>query len=200
MRAGSWPLGITDLLPTKPKGPGPLTLHNHNWAYDSWSSPFSRRSMIVPLLVPSGPGPGYTERKILIERTGSGRGTIDMTDGIGFPVGEPKWAAELGDAGGTALIIGARSGVGRVELSGSTVDPDEFWQNFEEAAARPLLDLAREGGLEPQGLSLLSEVIATSVAVRIAHGERRLTREEVRDFLPQFVAFLNSFFHGCNPT
>lgn len=123
-----------------------------------------------------------------------------MTEGIGLPAGEPKWAAELGDAGGTALIIGVRSGVGRVELSGSTVPPDEFWQNFEEAAARPLLDLAREGGLDPQGLGLLSEVIATAVAVRIAHQEPRLTQAEVQDFLPQLVTFENTFIRGCNPT
>jgi hypothetical protein len=161
--------------------------------------------MIVRLLVPSGPGPGHTERKILIGRTRAGEGTIDMTEGIGLPVGEPNWAAELGDAGGAALIIGARSGVGRVALSGFTVSPDEFWGNFDEAAAGPLIDLARralaeEGGFSPHGLGLLSEVIATAVAVRIAHGEPRLTRADVRDFLPQLVAFENTFFSGCDPT
>jgi hypothetical protein len=123
-----------------------------------------------------------------------------MTEGIGLPVGEPNWAAELGAAGGAALIIGARSGVGRVALSGFTVSPDEFWGNLEEAAARPLLDLAEEGGLHPYGLGLLSEVIATAVAVRIAHDEPRLAREDVREFLPQLVAFLNTFISGCDPT
>lgn len=123
-----------------------------------------------------------------------------MTNGMGLPVGEPNWAAELGPAGGAALITGARAGVGRVALSGFTVSPDEFWANFEEAAARPLIDLSEEGGLDPQGLGLLSEVIATAMAVRIAHHEPRLTRAEVRDFLPQFVAFENTFIRGCNPT
>lgn len=123
-----------------------------------------------------------------------------MTEGIGFPVDEPKWAAELGTAGGTALITGVRAGVGRVELSGFTVSADEFWGNFEEVAARPLLDLTEGGGFNPQGLGLISEVIATAVAVRIAHHEPSLTQTEVREFLPPFVAFLNTFFSGCDPT
>lgn len=122
-----------------------------------------------------------------------------MADGLGWPVEEPKWAAELGNAGAAALIFGARNGVGRVALSGATVSPDEFWGNFEETAARPLLDLASEGGLDPRGLGLLSEVIATAVAVRIAHHETRLTRADVEEFLPQFVVFLNTFIHGCDP-
>jgi hypothetical protein len=125
---------------------------------------------------------------------------IDMTDAPALPLGEPNWAAELGGAGEAAVIIGVRAGVGRVALSGSTVPPDEFLRNFEEAAARPLLDLAEGGGFDPQGLGLLSEVIATAVAVRIAHDEPRLTRAEVRDFLPELVEFGNTFFRGCNPT
>jgi len=123
-----------------------------------------------------------------------------MTEGMALPLGEPEWAAELGGAGGAAVIIGARTGVGRVALSGFTVSPDEFLRNFEEAVSRPLLDLAEAGDFNPQGLGLISEVIATAVAVRIAHHEPRLTRAEVREFLPQFVAFLNTFFSGCDPT
>jgi hypothetical protein len=151
--------------------------------------------------VPSGSGSGHIERKILIGRIRSREGTIGMTDVIDFPVGEPNWAAQLGAAGGAALIIGARTGVGRVALSGFTVSPNEFWGNF-SAAARPLLDLAlaEERGFNPQGLGLLSEVIATAVAVRIAHGEPRLTSGEVREFLPQLVAFENTFWSGCDPT
>jgi hypothetical protein len=103
-------------------------------------------------------------------------------------------------AGGAAVIIGARTGVGRVALSGFTVSPDEFLRNVEDAASRPLLDLAEAGDFNPQGLGLISEVIATAVAVRIAHHEPRLTRAEVREFLPQFVTFLNTFFSGCDPT
>jgi hypothetical protein len=123
-----------------------------------------------------------------------------MTDEMASPVGEPNWAAEMGEAAEAAVTTGARAGVGRVALTGSTISPDEFSRNFEEAAARPLLDLAREGGVDPQGLGLLSEVIATAVAIRIAHHEPGLTQAEVRDFLPQLVAFENTFMRGCNPT
>jgi hypothetical protein len=125
-----------------------------------------------------------------------------MTEGIGieFPEEGPKWAAELGDAG-AALIFGARTGVSRVAAaSGITVSPDEFWTRFEDAAARPLIDLTREGGLSPHGLALLSDVIGTAVAIRIAHGEHWLTEEDVRNFLPQLVTFENTFIRGCDPT
>jgi hypothetical protein len=123
-----------------------------------------------------------------------------MTEGLASPVGEPGWAAELGGPLGDALRIGIRAGVGRVTLRGSTVPPDEFLKNIERAAAGPLLDLAREGSVNPEGLGLLSEVTATAVAVRVAHGEPALTEEEVRNFLPQLVTFLNTFFSGCDPT
>jgi len=122
-----------------------------------------------------------------------------MVEGMALPVGEPNWAAEFGEAGGEALVIGARTGASRVAADGSFVPPDEFWRDFEEVAARPLLDLATEGQLHPDGLGLLSEVIATAVAVRIAHHEERLTRTDVREFLPHFVTFMNTFIRGCDP-
>jgi hypothetical protein len=124
-----------------------------------------------------------------------------MTEGMGLPVGQPDWAAEFGEAGGAALLTGVSTGVNRVVLRGAAVvPPDEFFRDFEEAAVRPLIDLASEGGLDPDGLGLLSDVIATAVAVRIAHHEQSLSREDVRDFLPHFVSFMNTFIRGCDPT
>src|SRR6185437_8697774 len=111
--------------------------------------------MTVELSIPSRPGPGQTESKILIGRTRSGEGTIDMTEGIGLPEGpegEPNWAKELGDASG-ALTFGARNGVLRVTFSGFAVSPDEFLRNFEDVAAAPLIELYHEGGLNPQGVA-----------------------------------------------
>jgi hypothetical protein len=122
-----------------------------------------------------------------------------MTHEIPVPLGEPNWPMELGDAGGAALIIGARGGVGRVALTGAVVPAEEFWREFEEVAARPILDLAEEGGISPQGLGLVGEVIATAVAVRIAHRESSLTRAQVRDFLSWITDFLNTFIRGCDP-
>ena len=123
-----------------------------------------------------------------------------MVEGLAMPAGEPVWAAELGSALSAAITFGARSGVGRVALTGMSGRLDDFWENYESVAAQPLLDLAAEEDLDPQGVAMVSEVIATAVAVRIAHGERRLTQDEVRELLPQLATFLNTFIHGCDPT
>lgn len=122
-----------------------------------------------------------------------------MVDGMPLPVGGPDWAAEFGEAGGNALLTGANAGLDRLVVRGDAVPPDEFRRDFEEAAVRPLVDLANEGRLDPDGLGMLGDVIATAVAVRIAHHEERLSREDVREFLPHFVRFMNTFIRGCDP-
>lgn len=119
-------------------------------------------------------------------------------------VGEPAWLGldpqiAFEDSRDTAFISGVRSGVGRVKLTGAVVDVQVFWTNFVGVARRPLADLMNQRSLDPHGIAFLGEMIATAVAVRVAHDEEPLTEDEVAEALPAFLNFFNTIITGCNP-
>ncbi len=117
--------------------------------------------------------------------------------------GQPPWisrepTAALQDQGQAAFLSGVQSGIGRVESLGYRVDERQFQANFAtilEALPRLTADIE----FEPSGLAFLAEMIATAVAVRVAHDEKPLTNEEFSQAFPLLIRFFNTIITGCNP-
>jgi len=99
----------------------------------------------------------------------------------------------------TAFYRGFRAGVGRAALVGmvaeATAVVDAMFmagEIIESASSRMDYEIA------PHGLELLAELTAVAVTARIAHHEPGLAPDELYEFLPRAMQFINTFI-GCGP-